>query len=126
MKIGSNKVPVTHHSEASSLPHENHRGPDSSRTGILTWNSAESLMTHVGPPQQRMVLAQSILLFMIQNNPFRALPFMAQEYISFRPSGLNSCVPDLFFFLNQELELRPSLLCLALWGAIKFHYLMCQ
>ena len=129
MKIGSNRVPVTHRSKANSLPHENHRGPDSSRTGMLTWKSAKSLMIHMRLPQQRMVLAQSILLFMVQNNPLRALPFTAQEYIPFRPSGLNSCVPDqffFFFFLNQELELRPSLLRLALWGDIKFNYLICQ
>ena len=98
VKIGSNRVPVTHHSEASSLPHENHRGPDSSRTGVLTWKSAKSLMIHMRLPQQRMVLAQSILLFIVQNNPLRALPFTAQEYIPFRPSALNSCVPDQFFF----------------------------
>ena len=90
---------------------------------------AKSLVIHIRLSQKRMVLAQSILLFMVQNNLLRALPFTAQEYIPFRPSGLNSCVSDqffFFFFLNQELEQRPSLLRLALWGETEFNYLICQ
>ena len=134
MKIGSNRILVIHHSKASPMPHENHRGPDSSRTGMPIWKQdryahlAKSLVIHIRLSQKRMVLAQSILLFRVQNNLLRALLFMAQEYIPFRPSGLNSCVSDqfFFFFLYQELELRPSLLCLALWGAIKFNYFICQ
>lgn len=51
---------------------------------------------------------------MVQNNPFRALPLMAQKYI-FSPSGPNSYVSDqFFFFFNEEFELRPFPFHLAL------------